>query len=99
MADDIETRTKVTILTATYRIKGYIDLVPGARVTAYSNDARDTIAITDAEVREAEGTTGLQGPCPKLDRGRCRSVTPGRWTPWDARGPPRAAAATSSAPE
>ena len=27
-----ENKTKVTILTGTYRVKGYIDLLPGARV-------------------------------------------------------------------
>ena len=34
------TRTKVTILTASYRIKGFIDLIPGARVTDYFNEAK-----------------------------------------------------------
>ena len=47
-----ETRTKVTILTGSYRIKGYIDLIPGARVTDYMSEARGFIAITDAEVWE-----------------------------------------------
>ena len=46
------TRTKVTFLTASYRIKGFIDLIPGARVTDYGNDAKGFIAITDAEVWE-----------------------------------------------
>jgi hypothetical protein len=42
----------VTILTASYRIKGFIDLIPGARVTDYVNEAKGFIAITDAEVWE-----------------------------------------------
>jgi uncharacterized protein DUF6812 len=46
------TRTKVTILTGSYRIKGFIDLIPGARVTDYVNDAKGFIAVTDAEVWE-----------------------------------------------
>ncbi|HXZ92795.1 MAG TPA: hypothetical protein VEG36_07930 [Burkholderiales bacterium] len=50
-----ESRTKVVILTDTYRIKGYIELVPGARITDYMTDAKDFIAITDAEVWEREG--------------------------------------------
>ena len=50
MAD--ETRTKVTILTASYGIKGFIDLIPGARVTDYMSEAKGFIAITDAEVWE-----------------------------------------------
>jgi len=43
-------RTKVIILTANYRIKGYIDLLPGARVTDYILAAKDFIAVTEAEV-------------------------------------------------
>jgi uncharacterized protein DUF6812 len=50
MAD--ETRTRVTILTGSYRIKGFIDLIPGARVTDYMSEARGFIAVTDAEVWE-----------------------------------------------
>ena len=77
MADDIETRTKVTILTSTYRIRGYIDLVPGARVTDYINDARDFIAITEAEVRESEGRLVLQVAFLNLSRDHIVVVTPG----------------------
>ncbi|HLE67597.1 MAG TPA: hypothetical protein VI730_10645 [Burkholderiales bacterium] len=47
---DNENRTKVTILTGSYRIKGFIELLPGARVTDYMVEARGFIAITDAEV-------------------------------------------------
>ncbi|MGE5129942.1 MAG: hypothetical protein ACM3IK_09945 [Sphingomonadaceae bacterium] len=50
-----ESRTKVVILTDTYRIKGYIELVPGARITDYMIGAKDFIAVTDAEVWEREG--------------------------------------------
>ena len=46
-----EQRTRITVLTGTYRVKGFIDLVPGARVTDYLVEAKDFIAITDAEVR------------------------------------------------
>ena len=49
---DTATRTRVTILTGSYRIKGFIDLIPGARVTDYVNDAKGFIAVTDAEVWE-----------------------------------------------
>ena len=48
-----QNKTKVTILTGSYRIKGYIDLVPGARVTDYMTEAKNFIAVTDAEVWEA----------------------------------------------
>ena len=77
MADDIETRTKVTILTSTYRIRAYIDLVPGARVTDYINEAKDFIALTDAEVRESEGRVVLNVPFMNLSRDHVVVVTPG----------------------
>ena len=47
-----QNKTKVIILTGSYRIKGYIDLVPGARVTDYMTEAKNFIAVTDAEVWE-----------------------------------------------
>lgn len=47
-----ESRTRVTIFTGSYRIKGYIDLIPGARVTDYMAEAKTFIAVTDAEVWE-----------------------------------------------
>ena len=43
-----ETRTKVTIFTGSYRVKGYIDLIPGARITDYMAEAKHFIALTDA---------------------------------------------------
>ena len=49
-----EARTKVTIFTGSYRIKGYIDLLPGARVTDYMTEAKSFIAVTEAEVWELE---------------------------------------------
>ena len=45
-------RSQVIILTGTYRVKGFIDLVPGARVTDYLVEAKGFIAVTDAEVRD-----------------------------------------------
>jgi hypothetical protein len=49
-----EAKTKITILTSSYRVKGYIDLVPGARVTDFMAEARDFIAVTSAEVWELQ---------------------------------------------
>lgn len=50
--ENSENRIKVMILTGTYRVKGFIDIVPGARVTDYMVEAKDFIAVTDAEVRD-----------------------------------------------
>ena len=48
-------RKKVVILTGTYRIKGFIELQPDARVTDYMLGAKDFIVVTDAEVWAIEG--------------------------------------------
>ena len=43
-------KTKVVVLTGHYRITGYIDLLPGARVTDFLAESREFIAVTDADV-------------------------------------------------
>ena len=45
-----ENQTKVVILTGSFRIKGYINLLPGARVTDYIVEAKNFIVVTEAEV-------------------------------------------------
>jgi hypothetical protein len=72
-----DTRTKVVILTGTYRIKGYIDLVPGARVTDYLVEAKDFIALTDAEVWELEGRQVFAAPFINVSREHIEVVAPG----------------------
>lgn len=72
-----ETRTKVVILTGTYRIKGYIDLVPGARVTDYLVEAKNFIAVTDAEVWELEGRQVFAAPFINVSREHIEVVAPG----------------------
>ena len=72
-----ETRTKVVILTGTYRIKGYIDLVPGARVTDYMVEAKSFIAITDAEVWELEGRQVFAAAFINVSREHIEVVAPG----------------------
>lgn len=78
MAEE-ENRTKVTILTGTYRIKGYIDLLPGARVTDFMAEARDFIAVTDAEVWEMVlgGRKVLDAPFINVSRDHIVIITPG----------------------
>ncbi|HUJ86733.1 MAG TPA: hypothetical protein VLX30_07775 [Burkholderiales bacterium] len=72
-----ESRTKVVILTGTYRIKGYIDLVPGARVTDYMVEAKSFIAVTDAEVWELEGRQVFTAPFINVSREHIEVVAPG----------------------
>src|SRR5256885_5622944 len=61
-------KTRVTILTGTYRIKGYIELMPGARVTDYMVEAKDFIAATEAEVWELGDRKVMSAPFLNEDR-------------------------------
>ncbi len=72
------TRTKVTILTGSYRIKGYIELLPGARVTDYMTEARGFIAVTDAEVWELSvgGRQMIAAPFLNVSRDHIQVITP-----------------------
>jgi hypothetical protein len=71
------TKTKITILTGTYRIKGYIDLLPGARVTDYLVDSKDFIAVTDAEVWDLGDRKILNAAFINVCRDHIQIVTPG----------------------
>ena len=71
-----QNKTKVIILTGSYRIKGYIDLVPGARVTDYMTEAKTFIAVTDAEVWEAGERRVLAAPFLNVRRDHIQVITP-----------------------
>ncbi|MBI3374226.1 MAG: hypothetical protein HY017_21080 [Betaproteobacteria bacterium] len=74
-----ETKTKVTILTDAYRIKGYIELISGARVTDFLADSKEFIAVTDAEVWELAigGRQILAAPFINVSLDHIQIVTPG----------------------
>lgn len=57
-----EYRTRVVILAGAYRIKGEIELVPGARITDYMLDAKAFFAVTRAEVWDLEGRRIFSAP-------------------------------------
>ena len=75
MATD-DMKTRVIILTESYRITGRIDLVPGARVTDFLHEARAFIALTDAEVWETGGRKVLSAPFVNVSRDHIQLVTP-----------------------
>ncbi len=75
MADD--GRTKVTILTGTYRIKGHIELTLGARVTDYLVESKEFIAVTDAEVWEIAGRHVMNTSFLNVSRHHIEIVIPG----------------------
>lgn len=72
-----EDKTRVTILTGAYRIKGYIDLLPGARVTDFMQGAKDFVVVIDAEVYENEvaGRQVLTAPFIDVNRNHIEIVT------------------------
>jgi hypothetical protein len=75
----MEEKTKVTILTSSYRIKGYIDLLPGSRVTDFMAEARDFIAVINAEVWELEvgGRQIVSAPFINVSRDHIEIILPG----------------------
>jgi hypothetical protein len=75
-----ETGTKVTIFTGSYRIKGYIDLLPGARVTDFMAEAKAFIAVTHAEVWELEvgGRQLMAAPFLNVSRDHIQVIAPGQ---------------------
>jgi len=75
-----EMGTKVTIFTGSYRIKGYIDLIPGARVTDFMAEAKEFIAVTHAEVWELEvgGRQLMAAPFLNVSRDHIQVIAPGQ---------------------
>jgi hypothetical protein len=69
----------VTILTAAFKVQGHIELLVGARVTDYMEQARDFIAVTDATVWELtpEGRKVLTAPFINVSRDHIQIVSPG----------------------
>jgi len=51
MAEDI-THTAVIVLTRKFKITGYIDLMPGARLTDYIAAVKSFFAVTEAVVED-----------------------------------------------
>jgi hypothetical protein len=75
----MEDRTKVTIFTSSYRVRGYIDLVPGARITDFMAESRDFIAVTKAEVWELQpgGRQVASAPFLNVSRDHIEIILPG----------------------
>jgi len=75
----MEDRTKVTILTSSYRVRGFIELVPGARITDFMAESRDFIAVTHAEVWELQpgGRQVASAPFINVSRDHIEIILPG----------------------
>jgi hypothetical protein len=64
------------ILAGSYRIKGEIELVPGARITDYMLDAKEFFAVTKAEVWDLEGRKIFSAPFLDVSRDQVVVVAP-----------------------
>jgi hypothetical protein len=73
---ELTNKTKVIILTRSYRIKGCIHLHAGARVTDYMIDSRDFMALTDVEVWDLNGRLVMNAPFVNVSRDHIEIVTP-----------------------
>ena len=75
----MEDRTKVTIFTSTYRVRGFIDLVPGARISDFMAESRPFIAVTKAEVWELQpgGRQVASAPFLSVSRDHIELILPG----------------------
>ncbi len=69
-------KTKVTIFTQNYRIKGSIELMPGARVTDFMVEAKDFIAVTDAEIWELGDRKVMSAPFLNVSRQHVQIIVP-----------------------
>ncbi len=76
MKTDDSSKTKVTILTGTYRIKGYVELIAGARLTDFMIEAKEFIAVIDAEVADLGGRLLLNEPFLNVSREHVQVVIP-----------------------
>lgn len=71
-----EAKTKIVILTRSYRIKGHIHLQPGSRVTDYMIDSKDFMAVTDVEIWDLGGRLVMSAPFVNVSRDHIEIVTP-----------------------
>ncbi|MCC7487825.1 MAG: hypothetical protein IT529_22875 [Burkholderiales bacterium] len=71
-----DNRTRVVILAGSYRIKGEIELVAGARITDYMVESKEFFAVTGAEVRDLEGRMIMTAPFINVCRGHVVVVAP-----------------------
>lgn len=73
---DISDKTEVIICTKDFRIRGRVALVPGARLTDFIVEAHQFIAVTDVEVKDAQGNSVLQTPFLDLNRDHIVFILP-----------------------
>jgi len=73
---EVESRARVVILAGSYRIKGEIELIAGARITDYMLDAKAFFAVTHAEVWDLEGRKIFSAPFLNVSRSHVVVISP-----------------------
>ncbi|MEE4298516.1 MAG: hypothetical protein V2J24_03645 [Pseudomonadales bacterium] len=74
------TRTTVVMLTSDYRIRGGISLAREERVTDYVTSARNSMAVTDAEVRADDGRIVFNADFVNVHRDHVQVIAPAELT-------------------
>lgn len=69
-------RVRVVMLAGSFRIKGEVELVPGARITDYMIESKPFIAVTNAEVWDLEGRRIMVVPFLNVSRDHVVVVAP-----------------------
>lgn len=75
-SQDIVDKTEVIICTQDFRIHGKVALVPGARLTDYIVEANQFIAVTDVEMKDAQGNLILHTPFLDINRDHIVVILP-----------------------
>lgn len=71
------THTAVVVLTSEYKISGFIDLMPGSRLTDYITSARSYFAMTDAVVEDVRtGQAMFRGKFVDINRNSVVMILP-----------------------
>ncbi|NTV13265.1 MAG: hypothetical protein HGA96_04955 [Desulfobulbaceae bacterium] len=69
--------TAVVVLTSEYKISGFIDLMPGSRLTDYITSARSYFAITEVVVEDVRtGKTMFRGKFVDINRDSVVMILP-----------------------
>ena len=71
-----DAKTKVIILTSSYRIKGKIQLQPGARVTDFMIDSKNFLAVTNVEIWGHDSRLIMSSPFINVSRDHIEVITP-----------------------
>ena len=71
-----QNRARVVMLAGSFRIKGDIELVAGARITDYMVESKPFIAVTDAEVWDLEGRRIMMVPFLNVSRDHVVVIAP-----------------------